>query len=81
MTIYTDHADNALILPTEAVNTNKDGDFVYVLQGDVVAIKPVTCGITSDGLVEILSGITEADEVVADYEGELEEGVAVERQQ
>ena len=81
MTIYTNHADNALILPTEAVNTNKDGDFVYVLQGDVVAIKPVTCGITSDGLVEILSGITEADEVVADYEGELEEGVAVERQQ
>ena len=79
MTIYTNRAENALILPTEAVNANKDGDFVYVLQGDTVSVRPVTCGITSEGLVEILSGITEADEVVSDYEGELEEGVVVER--
>lgn len=79
MTIYTNHAENALILPTEAVNANIDGDFVYVLQGDTIAIRPVTCGIASDGLVEILSGITEEDEVVAEYDGELGEGVVVER--
>ena len=79
MTIYTNRAENALLLPTEAVNANKDGDFVYVLQGDAISVKPVTCGITSEGLVEILSGISEADEIVSDYDGELEEGVVVER--
>ncbi len=79
MTIYTNHAENALLLPTEAVNANKDGDFVYVLQGDAISVRPVTCGISSEGLIEILSGITEADEIVSDYDGELEEGVVVER--
>lgn len=79
MTIDTNHAENALLLPTEAVNANKDGDFVYVLQGNTISVRPVTCGITSEGLVEILSGITEEDEIVSDYDGELEEGVVVER--
>ena len=79
MVIYTNRSDNTLILPTEAVNANQDGDFVYLVQGDTVTICPVTCGITSEGLVEILSGITEADEVVLDYEGEIEDGAVVER--
>ncbi|MCR5460329.1 MAG: HlyD family efflux transporter periplasmic adaptor subunit [Acetatifactor sp.] len=79
MTIDTNHAENALLLPAEAVNANMDGDFVYVLQGDVISVRPVTCGITSEGLVEILSGITEEDEIVSDYDGEIEEGVVVER--
>lgn len=79
MTIYTNRSENTLILPTEAVNANKEGDFVYVMQGDTVIAKPVTCGITSEGLVEILSGITEADEIVEDYDGDIEDGAIVER--
>ena len=77
MTIFTNKAENALILPTEAVNANKDGDFVYVVQNGVIGIKPVKVGIISKGSAEISDGITESDVVVLKYTGSLEEGMAV----
>lgn len=78
MTIYTNKAENALLLPTEAVNANKDGDFVYVVQNGVIAVKPVKVGIISKGTAEIIEGITESDVIVQSYSGTLEEGMAVE---
>ena len=77
MKIYTNKAENALQLPTEAVNANKDGDFVYVVQNGTILKKPVTVGIVSNGVAEIQEGITENDEVVVKYSGILEEGMAV----
>lgn len=77
MTIYTNFAENALQLPTEAVNANKDGDFVYVVENGVIAKKAVKVGIVSHGTAQILEGITESDEVVTKYSGYLEEGTAV----
>ena len=77
MTIYTQKAENVLILPTEAVNANKDGDFVYAVQGGVIRIKPVKVGIVSKGMVQVLEGITESDDVVVKYGGILEDGMQV----
>lgn len=77
MTIYANKAENALILPTQAVRADKNGDFVYVVQNGAIVRKEITCGIITNGKAEILSGITEADEVVADYQGDVREGTAV----
>lgn len=77
MTIYTNKAEDAFLLPTEAVNANKDGDFVYVVQNGKIAIKPIKVGIISKGSVEIIEGITESDQIVLEYSGSLEEGMEV----
>ena len=77
MKIYTNKAENALLLPSEAVNANKDGDFVYVVQNGTIAKKPVKVGIICNGQAEIQEGITENDEVVVKYNGYLEEGTNV----
>lgn len=77
MTIFTNKADNAMILPTQAVNANKNGDFVYVVVGGRIVEKPIKVGIISNGKAEIIEGITESDEVVLKYGGSLEVGMEV----
>ncbi len=79
LTVHTDSAQNTLLIPVEAINADKDGDFLYVVENGCVARRPVTCGISSDEYTEILDGITEEDEIiVSSITGEsLEEGMAV----
>jgi multidrug efflux pump subunit AcrA (membrane-fusion protein) len=57
---------NALLIPTEALQTAPDGTkFTMVVGADSKAHKhPVTVGITTDKDVEILAGITSADKVI-----------------
>lgn len=75
--IYTRAVEDALLVPVEAVNADKDGDFLYVAENGVVVKKVVTCGISNDEYTEILDGITEEDQVIVTYFGSLEEGMAV----
>ncbi|MCR5499001.1 MAG: HlyD family efflux transporter periplasmic adaptor subunit [Acetatifactor sp.] len=77
MTIDTNFAANTLQLPAHAVNADKDGDFVYLVQNGVISKKYVKVGIVSHGIVQITDGITESEEVVAKYDGNLEEGMTV----
>lgn len=77
VTIYANKAENALLLPMQAVRANKNGDFVYVVENGIIVRKPITCGIITNGKAEILSGITEADDVVLDYAASVEEGMEV----
>ena len=79
LTVHTNSAKDTLLIPVEAINADKDGDFLYVAENGMVARRPVTCGISSDEYTEILEGITEEDEIiVSSITGEsLEEGMAV----
>ncbi len=65
------------MVPVEAVNGDKDGDFLYVAENGIVTRKPVVCGISSDIYTEVLEGITMEDEIIlASYTG-LTEGMPV----
>lgn len=79
LTVHTDSAQGALLIPVEAINADKDGDFLYVVENGMVVKRTVTCGISSDEYTEILEGITENDQViVSSLTGiSLEEGMAV----
>jgi len=77
LSIHTNSAENALQLPAQAVNVNKEGDFVYVVRDGMIAKKSVKVGFVSHGMIQIIDGITESDEIVTDYKGNLEEGMAV----
>ncbi len=69
---------NVLCLPNEVVNTASDGDFVYVIEGGILKKRNVKLGIISSTKVEIISGISEKDQVVADTSAELSEGMKAE---
>ena len=73
--IYTDSAKDALVIPSEAINADRDGDFVYVVENGIIVKRPVVCGISTDTQVQILEGIGENDEIVLSALTNLEEGM------
>lgn len=77
LVIYTNKAENALLIPVEAINADKDGDFLYVVENGVAVKKSIVCGISSDIYTEVTEGITEEDQIILTAYTTLEEGMAV----
>lgn len=77
LTVYTKRSENALMIPVEAVNADKEGDFLYVVEDGKAARRPIVCGITSDSYIEVVEGITEEDQIIQTSLTPLEEGMAV----
>ena len=79
LTVHTNSAQNTLLIPVEAINADKNGDFLYVIENGMVARRPITCGISSDEYTEVLEGVTEEDQIIVNsLTGiSLEEGMAV----
>lgn len=75
--INTRNTENALLIPVEAINADRDGDFLYVVENGVAVRKPVICGISSDTFTEILEGITEEDEIILTALTGIDEGMPV----
>jgi len=65
ITLVMEKKENALILPNQVVLNNDSGNFVFVVgQNKTVHRKFITVGIQQDSKDEILSGITEKDQIV-----------------
>lgn len=75
--IYTRSTQDALLIPVEAINADRDGDFLYVVEDGMAVRKPIICGITTDSYTEVISGITEEDQIVLTAYTDIEEGMAV----
>lgn len=60
-----------------AVNTDKEGDFCYLVKDGVIVRQNVVTGISSDMDVEIKEGISEGDTVVISSDMDLMEGLQV----
>jgi len=46
--INTEKVENAVLVPITAVNVDMDGEFVYVVEDNILVKKPVTTGISTD---------------------------------
>ncbi len=77
LVVYTKKADDTLMVPVEAINADKEGDFLYTVEGGIVVKKPIVCGISTDTYTEILEGITEEDVIILTSYTSLEEGMPV----
>lgn len=75
--ITTDEEKEAVIVPVSAVNVDMEGDFVYAVEDGILVKKLVETGISSDTMVQILSGIEEGTQIVTEVTTGLEEGMAV----
>jgi len=65
ITLVLDKKENVLILPNQVVQDDDKGNFVYLLKPDsTVEKRTVKIGIKQDTKYEVLSGITESDQII-----------------
>lgn len=57
-------AKDVLLVPIEAVNADKQGDFCFIVENGIVIRKDVVVGISSDLFVEIKEGLVEGDHII-----------------
>ena len=68
----------ATVVPSQAVQTGQDGEFLFVVKpDDTVEARPVSAGITFDGIRVIASGLKLGETVVTDGQVRLTEGAKV----
>ena len=81
ITIITEEKSDALTLPTSALLFETAGrmdPYCFVVEDDDTVVKrPLTLGITTEELVEVLSGLEAGDVVVTDGKENLEDGISV----
>ncbi len=75
--IYTAKAEGVVMIPVEVINTDVEGDFVFVAENGVVAKKRITTGISSDSYSEITEGLAEGEAVIMTMGQDLAEGMPV----
>lgn len=75
--INTATVKQVLLVPVSAVNTDKDGDFIYAVENGLVVRKPVETGISSDAYIEVKTGIADSAQVLTEITTGITEGMAV----
>lgn len=75
--IYTQKAEDALLIPVEAINADKESDFVYVVENGIAVRRDIVCGISSDEQTQVLEGLAEGDTIVLSTLTTIEDGMAV----
>lgn len=77
VTFRTDTSENAIVIPTEAILTSNDVKYVYVVENGAARYVEVTTGLTGSGVTEILSGLSEGQQLVTVGQAYLAEGDTV----
>jgi len=69
VSIETEMHPKVLALPAPAIGTDTKGKFVYAVQQQHVIRLPVQTGMTEGGMAEIVSGLSDKDEVISSVQG------------
>lgn len=70
-----DVRQNAIVVPTRAVQTGQQGEFVYLVKQDsTVELRPVTAGVAREGITVVEKGLNPGDTVVTDGQMRLAPG-------
>ena len=77
VTFRTDYNDNTVVIPTEAILTSGDTQYVYVVEDGAAKYVQVTTGITGSGVTQITSGLTAGEQLVTVGQSYLSDGDAV----
>ncbi|MFT4064486.1 efflux RND transporter periplasmic adaptor subunit [Paraburkholderia sp.] len=76
--LLVDTLQNAVLVPTAAVQTGAPGDFVYLVNADnTVSVHKVKLGPSDGGNTVILSGLAVGNEVVTDGMDRLSDGAKI----
>jgi len=75
--IRTAVAENALVIPKEALRHDAGGDYVFALQADTVERRPVKTGISTVSQLQVTAGLAEGDAVALPTDVPLAGGTRV----
>ncbi len=57
VTFHTDVSENTIVIPTEAILTEHDTQYVFVVEDDTARYVEITTGLTGSGVTEVTSGL------------------------
>lgn len=77
VTFRTNVSENALIIPSNAILTSNDTQYVFVVEDNVAHRVDITTGLTGSGVTEVLSGLEEGQQLVTVGQAYLADGDAV----
>ena len=77
VTFRTDTSANTIVVPTEAILTSGDTQYVFVVENGAARYVEVTTGLTGNGVTEITSGLTAGEQLVTVGQSYLNDGYAV----
>ncbi len=75
--IHTAEAKGVVLVPVEAVNTDKEGDFVYTVENNILMKNRVVTGISSDSFIEIKEGLQDGMIILTELTSDIPEGTEV----
>jgi len=78
LTAITAKSDDAVLIPVSSVYYDNGDAFVYVEKDGVVVTTPVTVGIISGDIAEILDGVDTSSKIITSWNPNLTNGIAVE---
>lgn len=78
VTIVLSSIQDAAVVPSQALQTGQQGQFVFVIKEDTAELRPVRAGITYEGVTVIEEGLLPGEEVVTDGQMLLMPGAKVE---
>lgn len=74
VTFHTDVSEDAIVVPTEAILTSGDAQYVFVVEDGAARYVEVSTGLTGSGVTEITSGLTEGQQLVTVGQAYLADG-------
>lgn len=77
VTFFTDVSENTVVVPTEAILTRGETQYVFVVDNGVARYAEVTTGLTGNGVTEVTSGLAEGELLVTVGQSYLSDGAAV----
>ena len=73
-TFRTNVSENTLVIPSDAILTSGDTQYVFVAEDGAARYAEITTGLTGNGVTEVLSGLTEGEQLVVVGQTYLSDG-------
>ena len=77
VTFHTDPSADAIVIPSEAILTSGETQYVFVVENDMAKYVEITTGLTGNGVTEVTSGLTGGEQLVTVGQAYLKDGAAV----
>lgn len=77
VTLHTDVSEHTIVVPTEAILTSNEMQYVFVVEDGVARQTEVTTGLIGSGVTEILTGLKEGQQLVTVGQAYLADGEPV----
>ena len=77
VTFHTAVSESAVVVPSEAILTSSDRQYVFIVENDTAKRVDITTGLTGSGMTEVTSGLDAGEQLVTVGQQYLSDGDAV----